>query len=87
MIASLSRTDLRHGARLSFEGFHNYNITYYFNHSANRMLTQVRAKKREREKMATLEIHPEIQVKLQLSRFADNKNSALKSADKQEQKS
>lgn len=51
------------------------------------MLTQVRAKKREREKMATLEIHPEIQVKLQLSRFADNKNSALKSADKQEQKS
>lgn len=50
------------------------------------MLTQVRAKKREREKVTTLEIHPEIQVKLQLSRFADNKNQVAKSSEKPEQK-
>lgn len=35
-----------------------------------RMLTQVRAKKRGRERMASLEIHPEIQVKLQLNRVS-----------------
>lgn len=80
MVATLSRADLRHGAWLSFEGFHNYNITYYFNRQLYRMLTQVRAKKRE--KVATLEIHPEIQVKLQLSRFADNKNQVAKSSEK-----
>ena len=50
------------------------------------MLTQVRTKKREKEKAATLEIHPEIQVRLQLSRFADNKNQVVKSSEKKEQK-
>lgn len=51
-----------------------------------RMITQVRAKKREREKMATLEIHPEIQVKLQLSRLGENKNQVVATAAKQESK-
>lgn len=86
MVATLSGADLRHRARLSFKGFHNYNITYYFNRSNLRMLTQVRTKKREREKAATLEIHPEIQVRLQLSRFVDNKNQVAKCSEKQEQK-